>query len=94
MGAEMLCQLSGALQACVITVINCVDNNNDEGTAPGLRTALALLGACAWRQIRISRSLALLHISNPRKRPFRKYDLSPLLSRKRPVKSKPGEQGA
>jgi len=52
-GAEMLGQLSSALQACVITVINCVDNNNDEGTTPGLGTALALLGACARRQIRI-----------------------------------------
>lgn len=55
MGAEMLCKLSSALQACVITVINCVDNNNDEGTAPGLGTTLALLGACAWRQMIIPR---------------------------------------
>lgn len=90
MGAEMLGQLSSALQACVITVINCVDNNNDEGTTPGLGTALALLGACARRQIRIpTNGLYPFFTSLPPER-----DPSPLLSRKRPGKSKPGERGA
>lgn len=34
-GAEMLCRLSRALQACFITVINCVDHNNCDRTVLG-----------------------------------------------------------
>lgn len=79
----MLCQLSSALQACVITVINCVDNNNDEGTTPGLGTALALLGACAWRQIRIPRNGLY---------PFSQKETSPLFCPERGLRSQSQER--